>query len=90
MDGGPTANGPAGVLFMSHPANRSHPEPMRIWPKGDIFFNFCPIQKAPWTLTPGNDYRLQYRVYAYDGTLAAEAAERLWQDFAHPPTVTVE
>jgi len=87
---GPTANGPAGVLVMSHPGNHEHPEPVRIWPKGGIFFNFCPIQKADWTLEPGRDYRLQYRLYAYDGKLTAEAAERLWQDFAHPPKVTVE
>ncbi len=87
---GPTATGRAGVLVMSHPDNHEHPEPVRIWPTGGIFFNFCPIQKADWTLEPGRDYRLQYRLYAYDGTLTAETAERLWQDFAHPPKVDVE
>jgi len=24
--------GRSGILFMSHPANRAHPEPMRVWP----------------------------------------------------------
>ncbi len=86
---GTTAKGPAGVLFMSHPKNRSHPEPMRIWPKGDIFFNFCPIQKKAWTLEPGNDYVLRYRLYVFSGKLTAKAAEGLWQDIADPPTVTV-
>ena len=85
---GTTGDGPAGVLFMSHPKNRSHPEPMRIWPKGDVFFNFCPIQKEAWTLEPGNDYVLRYRLYVFSGKLAAKAAEGLWQDIANPPKVT--
>lgn len=83
---GRAKEGPAGVIFMSHPANHAHPEPMRIWndnPK--IFFNFCPIQKAAWTLKPGNDYVFRYRAYAFKGTVTAKDAERLWQDFAHPP-----
>ena len=86
---GPTAEGPAGVLFMSHPKNRSHPEPMRIWPKGNVFFNFCPIQKAPWTLKPGNDYIRRYRLYVYTGELAAKSADRLWRDIGDPPKATV-
>jgi len=87
---GATKEGPAGVVFMSNPANRDHPEPMRIWnDKPDIFFNYCPIQKKPWTLKPGNDYVLRYRLYVFDGKVNAKAAERLWHDFAHPPKVTV-
>jgi hypothetical protein len=87
---GSTEKGPAGILFMSHPANREHPEPMRIWPEGHVFFNFCPIQKADWTLEPGNEYVLRYRLYVYDGSVTIEKAERLWRDFAEPPTVTLE
>ena len=87
---GKTDKGPAGVLFLSHPENRAHPEPMRIWPQGDVFFNYCPIQKAPWTLEPGNDYVLRYRMLVYDGTMTAKDAERVWRDFAEPPKVTIE
>lgn len=87
---GETRRGHAGVLFMSHPENHEHPEPMRIWPWGPVFFNYCPIQKEEWTLKPGNEYVRRYRFYVYDGKLPKEAAERLWQDFAHPPRVTVE
>ena len=87
---GATRDGPAGIVFMSNPANREHPEPMRIWNDSpNIFFNYCPIQKKPWTLEPGNDYVLRYRLYVYDGKVDAKAAERLWHDFAHPPKVTV-
>jgi hypothetical protein len=84
---GVTDRGPAGILFMSHPGNREHPEPMRIWPQGDIFFNYCPVQKTDWTLEPGNDYVLRYRLCVYNGTLGAEQAERLWRDFADPPRI---
>ncbi|HEQ60675.1 MAG TPA: hypothetical protein ENN74_03600 [Firmicutes bacterium] len=84
---GTTEQGPAGILFMSHPGNREHPEPMRIWPEGDIFFNYCPVQKSDWTLEPGNDYVLKYRLCVYNGMLGAERAEQLWRDFAEPPQV---
>ena len=87
---GTTKKGQAGVLFMSHPQNHEHPEPMRIWPKGDVFFNFCPVQKANWTLKPGNNYVLRYRLYVYNGTVTVEKAESLWQNFANPPKVKLE
>ena len=87
---GRAKEGPAGVIFMSHPGNHAHPEPMRIWnDRPEIFFNFCPVQKAPWTLKPGSDYVFRYRAYAFKGTVTAEDAERLWQDFANPPQATV-
>lgn len=86
---GPTPSGKAGILFMSHPENREHPEPMRIWPKGHVFFNFCPIQKRPWTFEPGTDYTLRYRLFVYDGAPSVDLAEALWQDFAAPPTTRI-
>lgn len=93
---GETANGKAGILFMSHPKNYNHPEPMRIWPensnnnRGDVFFQFAPTRDKDWELKPGNDYVLKYRMYIYDGTITAEEAERLWQDFGNPPIVEIE
>ena len=38
--------GRSGILFLSHPLNREHPEPVRVWPedangnRGDLFFEF--------------------------------------------------
>lgn len=87
---GSTDKGDSGVLFMSHPENREHPEPMRIWPEGHVFFNFCPVQSKDWIMEPGNEYVLKYRMYVYDDSIGAEKAERLWQDFACPPKVTLE
>ena len=88
---GPTDKGPAGIVFMDHPNNREHPEPLRIWnQRPEIFFNFCPVQKAEWTIEPGRTYVLKYRLYVYDGSASPGEAERLWRDFAHPPEVSVE
>jgi len=87
---GTTSKGPAGIIFMSYPGNHEHPEPMRIWPEGKVFFNFCPIQKEDWIFEPGEDYVLRYRMYVHSGKSTAETAERLWQDFSYPPEVKLE
>jgi len=95
---GPSAGGTggrAGVLFMSHPSNRSHPEPMRVWPedanngRGDLFFEFCPIRHRPWNLAPGREYALRYRMLVHDGEISPADCERAWRDFAFPPKVTI-
>ncbi len=88
---GPAGQGDAGVIFMSNPQNREYPEPIRVWAtESDMFVNFSPTVLKSWTLEPGNDYTLRYRVFMYDGKLDAAAAERLWQDFGNPPKVTIE
>ncbi|MGJ8737914.1 DUF6807 family protein, partial [Zobellia laminariae] len=80
--------GTNGILFMSHPKNRNHPEPMRIWPidanggRGDMFFEFCPIRHEEWKIEPNKRYGLNYRMVVFDGTLNAEEAEAYWQSFA--------
>jgi len=83
--------GTNGILFMSHPENRMHPEPMRIWPidanegRGDMFFEFCPIRHDEWKIEPNEDYQLNYRMVVFDGELKAEEAEAYWQAFANAP-----
>lgn len=80
--------GTSGILFMSYPENRSHPEPMRIWPvdgnggRGDMFFEFCPIRHKEWKIEPNKEYRLKYRMVVFDGKLSADEAEAYWQAFA--------
>lgn len=87
--------GTNGILFMSHPENRMHPEPIRIWPidgnngRGDMFFEFCPIRNKEWQLEPNKDYELNYRMVVFDGELKAEEAEAYWQAFANPPKVEI-
>jgi len=93
---GETGEGLSGILFMGHPENRDFPEPMRIWPesenrgRGDVFFNFCPVKEKDWELLPGRTYILRYRMLVYEGSVSTETAERLWNDFAHPPETKIE
>ncbi|AQT69793.1 hypothetical protein STSP2_02990 [Anaerohalosphaera lusitana] len=80
----------SGILFLSHPDNRRHPEPMRVWPensvggRGDMFFEFCPIRHKEWILEPGKEYTLKYRMIVYDGKIDTQTAEALWHNFAAP------
>jgi hypothetical protein len=88
-------NGQSGIVFFSHPSNREHPEPMRVWPenmnnnRGDVYFEFCPIRYKEWVLSPGNVYALKYRMLVYDGKIDKATADRIWNDFASPPRVKI-
>ncbi len=89
-----TPAGRSGILFLSYPANRAHPEPMRVWPddmngRGDMYFEFCPIRHKDWKLEKGNDYTLRYRLIIFDGKITPEEAENYWQAFANPLTVNI-
>jgi hypothetical protein len=86
--------GESGIVFLSHPSNREHPEPMRVWPpdqntRGDVFFEFCPIRFNEWKLKPGIVYCQKYRLLVYDGRVDKAVSERIWNDFAFPPTVII-
>jgi hypothetical protein len=81
-----------GVTFFSHPTNFRHPEPMRIWPGFDqeVFFNWAPEQLGEFEMKPGADHVFRYRQYVHEGKVDVERTEQLWNDFAHPPEVSVE
>lgn len=86
-------SGQSGILFMSHPGNKEHPEPMRVWPvdgnegRGDMFFEFCPIRHKEWRIEPDTDYQLKYRMVVFDGVLTAQEAEAYWRAFASIPQI---
>jgi len=88
--------GRSGVLFLSHPSNRMHPEPMRMWDSnshdgiGNIFFEFTPIRHEGWELEPDRSYTLKYRMIVFDGEMTAEEAERHWKAFAKAPGVSID
>lgn len=79
--------GRSGILFLSHPKNRAHPEPMRMWPpisnkgKENMFFEFCPIRHQEWVLEHGTSYTLKYRMVVFDGAITPQQAEQYWKDF---------
>jgi len=84
-----------GILFMSHPFNREHPEPMRVWPpdanegRGDLFFEFCPIRYNDWILKPGKEYTLHYRLLVFDSPIIPEEAELYWKSFVNSPEIEI-
>jgi hypothetical protein len=90
------AEGRSGILFLSHPSNRMHPEPMRIWPldanggRGDMYFEFVPIRHNDWKLEPKQNYTLKYRMIIFDGKMDAERAEKYWNSFASNPKIRLE
>lgn len=79
--------GRSGILFLSHPDNQAHPEPMRMWPpnsndgKENVFFEFCPIRHQEWVLEPGKEYVLKYQMVVFDGTITPQTAEQYWSNF---------
>jgi len=80
----------AGIVFMSHPKNFRHPEPMRIWPSGQVFFNWAPSQAGNWVMEPGKEYVFRYRMFVHEGKVKVAEAERVWNDYADPPVVKLE
>lgn len=76
-----------GLLILSHPNNYNHPEPLRIWDekgnkgRGDLLLNFSPTKTKAWTMTPGNNYMLQYRLVVFNGKLTKEKAEAAWNNY---------
>ncbi len=91
-----TKEGRSGILFMSHPSNRMHPEPMRVWPldanagRGDMYFEFVPIRHEEWKLEPKQNYTLKYRMIIFDGKIEAKTAEMYWNSFAALPRIEME
>jgi hypothetical protein len=88
-----TAAGRSGILFLSHPSNRMHPEPMRVWPmdanagRGDMYFEFVPIRHEAWKLQSGQNYSLKYRMIVFDGKMETKTAEMYWNSFAKMPKI---
>ena len=80
--------GRSGILFLSHPTNHGHPEPLRVWPPGsqngkeNVFFVYCPIRNIEWILEPGLSYALRYRMVVFDGKMSSDAAQANWLEFS--------
>lgn len=93
---GATSTGRSGLLFLGHPGNYNAPEPLRIWDenanggRGDAFINFAPTKNMNWELLPAKEYKLKYKILAYEGEMTSDRANRLWNDFAHPPKIEIQ
>jgi len=74
---------------MGHPGNFRFPQPVRIHPDAP-FFNYAPTQLGTMQIEPGSPYIVRYRYVTYDGEPNPDELNRLWNDYAYPPGVTVK
>jgi hypothetical protein len=79
----------AGYAALGHPSNFRAPQPVRINPT-DQFFSIAPVRDSGFDITAGKPYVSRYRIVVTDGGPDAALLERLWQDYAEPPVVTVK
>ena len=79
----------AGIAILCHPENFRAPQHMRLHPS-EPFFCYAPQQGGDMEIAPGKKYVSRYRFVVHDGPPNKEVIDRLWNDYAHPPTVTVE
>lgn len=86
--GGQSEGELAGIAILSHPENFRHPQTVRIHPE-EPFFNYAPTQLGDMTIEPGSPYVARYRYVTYDGEPDPAQVNRLWNDYAYPPGVTV-
>ena len=55
---------------------------MRIWPTGKIFFNYVPVQETAWSLEPGIQSEMNYRIFVRDGKPDKEKIEQAWESYS--------
>jgi hypothetical protein len=77
-----------GIAVLGHPNNVRAPQPQRIHPT-EPFLNLAPQQAGDVEITPGKPLTLRYRFVVADGAPNKAELDRLWNDYAHPPKVTV-
>jgi hypothetical protein len=85
---GRVEGGQAGLAVLDHPGNFRSPQPMRIHPT-EPFFCYAPSQLGRWEITPGTRYVSRYRFVVHDGPPDPKELDRLWNDYADPPQVTL-
>jgi hypothetical protein len=78
----------AGMTILCSPSNFRAPQPMRIHPT-EPFFCFAPQEAGDMEIAPGTKYVSRYRFIVHDGEPDKEFIESVWNDYAHPPKVTV-
>lgn len=87
---GPVADGSpeyAGALIADHPGNVNHPTVARIHPTSLPFFCYVPGHDEEVVIGGGGPTVFRYRILIHDGRPDRDLDERVWRDFAEPPTV---
>lgn len=76
-----------GVTILGHPDNFRAPQPVRLHPSKP-YFCFSPMALGRFEIEPDETYVSRYRFFVFDGEPSAKLVDRVWQDYATPPTVT--
>lgn len=87
---GPIAEGSdryAGAMVADHPDNPHHPTVARIHPTALPFFAYTPSHDKTLTLPARTPVVFRYRILIHDGHPDPKLDERVWRDFAEPPSV---
>jgi len=87
--GGKVDGNMAGLAVLCHPSNFRAPQPLRIHPT-EPFVGCAPEQLGDFAIEPGKPYIAKYRFIAVDGPADRDELERLWTDYADPPTVVLK
>jgi hypothetical protein len=87
--GGPVGGKMGGYAVLGHPSNFRSPQPMRLNPT-DPYFSFSPVKMGGFPIMPGKPYQSRFRFVVSDGNPDKALIDRLWDDYAKPPTVTVQ
>jgi hypothetical protein len=77
-----------GIAVLDHPGNFRFPQPVRLHPSIP-YFCFAPAVLGAFPIQPGKPYVSRYRFCIYNGETDRALVDRLWQDYAHPPVVTL-
>ncbi len=85
---GPLSGSNAGVTIFCHPKNFRFPQPVRLHPKMP-YFCFAVSVLDSFDIKPRKPYISRYRFYIHDGKPNRKVDQKLWEDFAHPPTVKI-
>jgi hypothetical protein len=86
--GGQVGGKMGGYTVLGHPDNFRAPQPMRLNPT-DPYFSFSPVKMGGFPIVPGKPYPSRFRFVVTDGNPDKALLDRLWNDYAKPPTVTV-
>jgi hypothetical protein len=78
----------AGIAILDHPSNFRAPQPVRLNPD-QPFFCYAPSVLGLWEIARGQQYVSRYRFVVYDGQPDVAQLNRLWEDYANPPEVSV-
>ena len=86
--GGNVGGKPGGYAVLGHPDNFRAPQPMRINPT-DPYFSFSPVKPGGFPIVQGKPYPSRFRFAVVDGAPDKALFERLWNDYANAPAVTL-